>query len=164
MHRNDRKERFSMAYIAAVAAHAGFHVGSPGIDRDSVDGILMGDTGRRPRIEFQAKATARDLLGPDSLSFPLPIKNYDDLRTYCLVPRLLIVVVLPANDEDWLDHTEEALILRHCGYWVSLAGMPESANQTSVTVSIPRGQRFDPLSLKALMAKAQQEQTSCNSV
>lgn len=55
MHPNDKKERFSLAYIAAVAAHAGFHVATPELDRDSIDGILVCDDGKRPRIEFQAK-------------------------------------------------------------------------------------------------------------
>ena len=55
MHPNDKKERFSLAYIAAVAAHAGFHVATPELDRDSIDGILVCGDGKRPRIEFQAK-------------------------------------------------------------------------------------------------------------
>jgi len=158
MHPNDKKERFSMAYIAAVAAHAGFHVAKPELDRDSIDGILLCDEGRRPRIEFQAKATARDLLGDETLPFPLSIKNYDDLRRDCVVPRVLIVVALPANEEDWLDQSEDALILRHCGYWASLAGAPERENTASVTVPIPRHQRFDTTAVKALMAQAQEEQ------
>ena len=153
MHPNDKKERFSMAYIAAVAAHAGFHVVKPELDRDSIDGILMCDEGRRPRIEFQAKATARDVMGDEALSFPLVVKNYNDLRADVIIPRLLIVVVLPADEEAWLDHSEEALILRHCGYWASLAGAPERENTATVTVPIPRHQRFDSDAVKALMAK-----------
>ncbi len=130
MHPNDKMERFSMAYIAAVAAHAGFHIAKPELDRDSIDGILL----------------------------PLSIKNYDDLRRDCVVPRVLIVVALPANEEDWLDQSEDALILRHCGYWASLAGAPERENTASVTVPIPRHQRFDTTAVKALMAQAQEEQ------
>ena len=58
---NDRKALFSLAYVAAVAARTGYQIVEPRIDKDSVDGILMGDEGRRPRIEFQAKATARGI-------------------------------------------------------------------------------------------------------
>ncbi len=154
MHPNDKKERFSMAYIAAVAAHAGFHVARPELDRDSIDGILIADAGRRPRIEFQAKATARGIIGDETLAFPLSVKNYDDLRADVLIPRLLIVVVLPANEDDWLEHSEEELRLRHCGYWTSLASAPERENTTTVTVQIPRHQRFDSDAVQALMAKA----------
>ena len=76
MDENDRKERFSLAYISAVAAHAGYQIIEAGpIDKDSVDGTLISDEDRRPRIEFQARATARDILRGDTLRFRLSIKN-----------------------------------------------------------------------------------------
>jgi hypothetical protein len=151
MDANTRKERFSLAYIAAVAAKAGFDVVEPSVDVDSIDGALISHAGRRPRIEFQAKATARDVLGDDDIGFPLPIKNYDDLRAEVIVPRILILVVLPQAEDAWLTHSEEELVLRHCGYYLSLAGLPERDNTASVTVRIPRENRFDPNRLAALM-------------
>ena len=153
---NHRKERFSLAYISAVAARAGFDLVEPRVDVDSIDGTLISHTGRRPRIEFQAKATARDVVGAEAITFPLSVKNYDELRAEVIIPRLLILVVLPEREEDWLTHSEDSLILRHCGYWLSLAGEPERGNTTTVTVKIPRHQRFDPIALDALMHKANQ--------
>ena len=38
---NTRKERFSLAYINAVAAQAGYQVVEPPVDRDSVDGVTL---------------------------------------------------------------------------------------------------------------------------
>lgn len=156
MHANDRKARFSLAYISAVAACAGFDVVEPKVDIDSVDGMLLAHYGRRPRLEFQAKATARDLVGDETVAFPLSLKNYDDLRRDVIVPRLLILVVLPNQEEEWLSHSEDELILRHCGYWHSLEGEPETENTASVTVHIPRAQRFDPAALQHLMDQANQ--------
>jgi len=152
---NDRKSRFSLGYITAVAAHAGYQVLESRIDKDSVDGVLMGEEGRRPRIEFQAKATARDVLRPGYLAFPLPIKNYDDLRAEVITPRLLVIVVLPESEGDWLAHSEEELSLRRSGYWLSLAGQPEVPNTSSVTVRVPRTQVFDTEQLRALMRRAE---------
>ena len=63
MDQNEQKARFSLSYIEAVASQAGFQVVETRVDRDSVDGVLIADFGRRPRIEFQAKATARDVIG-----------------------------------------------------------------------------------------------------
>ena len=151
-----KKERFSLAYISAVAARTGFDLVEPRVDVDSIDGTLISHTGRRPRIEFQAKATARDVVGAEAVTFTLPVKNYDDLRAEVIIPRLLILVVLPEREEDWLTHSEDSLILRHCGYWLSLAGEPERGNIATVTVRIPRHQRFDPIALEALMNKANQ--------
>ncbi len=97
---NHKKERFSLAYISAVAARTGFDLVEPRVDVDSIDGTLISHTGRRPRIEFQAKATARDVVGAEAVTFPLPVKNYDDLRAEVIIPRLLILVVLPEREED----------------------------------------------------------------
>jgi hypothetical protein len=152
---NDRKERFSLAYIGAVAAHAGYLVvEARPIDKDSIDGELVSDEGRRPRIEFQAKSTARHLLRAGELVFPLSIKNYDDLRRDVSTPRILIVVVLPSSDRDWLIHGEDELRVRHCGYWLSLAGWPATMNRRTVSVRIPRSQVFNTLQLREMMGRA----------
>lgn len=145
-----------MAYISAVAAHAGYQVSVPQIDRDSIDGILLADIGRRPRIEFQAKATAATIGNQNDLAFDLSIKNYNDLRAEVILPRLLIVVVVPEHPAEWLDQDAERLCLKRCGYWLSLAGEPERENKTKVRVSIPRQQRFDTAALLKLMQQAQE--------
>lgn len=139
---NTRKERFSVAYINAVATRAGYQMVEPPVDRDSVDGVLMGDSGRRPRIEFQAKATSRDLIRGERVAFPLSIKNYDDLRADVQTPRILIVVLMPDNETEWLAQTDEELCLRCCGYWLSLADRPPVVNSDNVTVHIPLANVF----------------------
>jgi hypothetical protein len=155
MELNDRKERFSLAYISAVAAHAGYKfLEATPPDKDSIDGFLIGQEGRRPMIAFQAKATGRDVLTDTDLIFVLSIKNYDDLRADTLVPRLLIVVLLPEAEADWLEHSEDELKLRRCGYWLSLSGLPETDNATSVTVHLPRTQVLTSEHLAVLMSRA----------
>jgi hypothetical protein len=155
MNLNDRKARFSLAYIGAVAAHAGYQVTEPHVDKDSVDGLLMGQKGRRPIISFQAKATGRDVLKDDHVAFPLPLKNYNDLRADTLTPRLLIVVVLPDQHDEWLMHSEDELRLRRCGYYLSLSGRPKSDNATTVTVHLLRKSVFTSDQLSALMGRAE---------
>ena len=152
---NALKERFSLAHIYAVATSAGYLVDEVRVDRDSVDGVLKGDFGRRPRIDFQAKATARDLVRNDHIAFPLPIKNYDELRADTLTPRLLVVVLLPDDQSQWLDQSSEATCMRYCGYWLSLANLPPLPNTTTRTVQIPLTQVFDRRQLTELMAKAE---------
>ena len=134
---NQRKARISLSYIEAVASHAGFQVVEPKVDYDSVDGVLMGDFGRRPRIEFQAKATARDVVRDDHIHFQLPKKNYDDLRIEAINPRILIVMIVPNELHHWVDQSHEELTLRHCAYWHSIAGHPSSSATSNVTVRVP---------------------------
>jgi hypothetical protein len=143
-----RLEQFSKAYVQAVAAGADCSVSSPGIDIDSVDLILKRKTfataRRSPQLDIQVKATAAQCIGAASVSFPVRIKNYDELRdSNYAVPRILVVVVVPEQIQDWMEHDESRLALKRCGYWLSLRGFPASENEYTVTVSIPRSQAFD---------------------
>ena len=152
---NLQMEQRSLAAVRAVAAAAGFQVVRPEPDIDSVDGVLMADVGRRPRIEFQTKATARDIMHGDQLRFPLPVKNYDELRLPSWTPRLLIVALMPGEPGQWLRQSADELCLHSGVYWLSLAGMPERSNTGSVTVAIPASNVFDRGQLGALMTRAE---------
>lgn len=90
-------------------------IGASGSVRDNV--VI-----RSPRVELQLKATTQDDLNNGHLAFPLPIKNYDDLRGDTLVPRLLVVLQLPEDSNRWLEQTEEQMISRRCAFWLSLRG------------------------------------------
>lgn len=148
---NQRKSRLSIAYIEAVASQAGYQVIEINVDNDSVDGTLFGDFGRRPRIEFQAKATARDLARNGEIRYPLPIKNYNELRIDTINPRILIVMLMPDDPDDWIDQTDDALCMRCCAYWTSILGERDSANKESVTVYVPMANVFDRDRLVSMM-------------
>jgi hypothetical protein len=155
MNITQRMECLSRAYVQAVAAYAGFQVSKPDVDDDSIDGIIMSRIGKRPRIEFQLKATSQDVLKVDHVAFPLPIKNYDDLRVETITARILIVLVMPENEVEWLECSQDALSLRRCAYWHTLSGKPETSNSTTVTVHLPRSQMFTPDGLTAMMRRIQ---------
>lgn len=156
MHSTAQKEQFSVAYVRAVAATAGYSVYMPSVDNESVDlGISSDETGkvRSPRVELQIKCTAVASLKENSLRFAVKAKNYDDLRMpNLLVPRILVVVVVPEKPSDWSVHTEKALVLKRCGYWVSILGHPARPNSRSVTISLPRHQIFSIASLRCIMS------------
>ncbi|WP_407896642.1 DUF4365 domain-containing protein [Scytonema sp. NUACC26] len=46
---------------------------------------------------------------------------------------------------------EEELCLRHCGYWVSLRGLPETQNTNNVTITLPRSNQFTVTTLQSIM-------------
>lgn len=161
MNLNEQKELFSLAYIRAVAAGAGYQTTRPELDNDSVDGILMADFGPRPQIKFQAKATSQQIVRGENIHFALPIKNYDDLRADTRTPRILIVVLMPSDTSQWLTQTQEQLCLRYCGYWLSLEEHQEVGNTTSVTVHIPLVNMFNVEQLVDLMTKVEKGQSLC---
>ena len=152
---NTQKSRFSLAYIEAVASQAGYQVEEIMVDRDSVDGTLKADFGRRPRIDFQAKATAGDVVRQDYVHFPLPVKNYNDLRLEAINPRILIVLVMPESVDDWINQSARELCLRHCAYWMSLDGEPPTPNQNTITVRLPLGSVFNSVQLMDMMQTAE---------
>ena len=127
---NEQKQQLSVAYVHAVAAHAGYTCQVQVVDEDSVD-VLIAATGyvhdravlRSPRLEVQLKATSSLRLGAKHLVFPLKLKNYEDLRVTSLIPRLLLVLLLPENPAEWIEMSEECMISRRCAYWASLLGM-----------------------------------------
>jgi hypothetical protein len=49
------------------------------------------------------------------------------------------------------------MISRRCAYWVSLLGKPERGNTSSVSVRLPRAQRFDMQQLLGLMQRVSRE-------
>ncbi|QFS52810.1 DUF4365 domain-containing protein [Nostoc sphaeroides] len=154
---NQQKEQFSITYIRAIAAVAGYSLYRPEVDNDSVDlGIVSrGGTGKilSPRLELQLKCTARDILDENYIKYPLNLKNYNDLKINALVPRILVVVLVPEKITDWIKQTEDELCIRHCAYWVSLRGMPDTENTTNVTIEIPRSNQLTPLSLQTIIQR-----------
>jgi hypothetical protein len=162
---NEQKQQLSVAYVHAVAARAGYTCQVQTVDEDSVD-VLIGARGyahhqavvRSPRIEVQLKATSSLRLAAKHLSFPLKRKNYDELRAPALIPRLLLVLLLPENPAEWLETSEECMISRRCAYWLSLLGMPETSNTSSVSVRLPRAQRFDVEQLQGLMQRVSRQE------
>ncbi len=156
MTNSNQKEQFSVAYTRAVIATAGFKVYREDVDDDSVDiGVARrggNGTVRSPHCDIQLKCTSQHVLKETDIHFPLPLKNYDDLRATDLhVPRILVIMLVPEPVSEWLEQDETALRLHRCAYWRSLRGEPETNNSTSVTISVPCGNIFGVAALEDIM-------------
>ncbi|MDW9503040.1 DUF4365 domain-containing protein [Sinorhizobium meliloti] len=154
----------SYAYIHAVAAHAGMacevagrHHDNAGVDAQITAWGPFPQGGYRHEVDIkvQLKATvsAPATIG-NFLSYSLSgIARYNDLRSAAVAtPRILVVLFLPKETEEWIQHSEESLLLRRCAYWVSLRGAAESNNKTAQTVYLPKKQVFDSSALQGLAA------------
>src|SRR5215475_7839335 len=133
----DREEALSRAYVAAVAAGAGYVTASMDFDRDGVDVQIRAGGEMRPSLDIQLKATINLGEPTDNVfRFPLKRRNYNLLRAETMIPRILVVLDLPRNEADWLHVAPDQLIMRRCAYWADLVGMPETDNKESVTIPI----------------------------
>lgn len=147
------QEQFSKAFVLAVASLAGCAAAEPRPDDDSIDWTLSCRLPpRRPKLDLQVKSMSGSLGAAANIRYPLKRKNYDELvPTELLAPRLLVLVVVPANPSAWVSMSPDALVMRHCAYWASLRGLPATDNEWSVTVEVPRANLFNVEALTRLM-------------
>ena len=106
------------------------------------------------KLDLQLKCHAQATPNEDQFSYTVKIKNYHDLRDdTVLVPRILVVVLVPDETTDWLTQTETELAMRRCGYWLSLRGMDPTTNTANVTLTINRAQQFTSAGLSQMMQR-----------
>jgi len=165
--RNQRQEALSRAYVRAIAAQAGVICTALetdfGFDLLLRAVILAGqqywDGGAQ--VEVQLKSTTRAAMQETSLVYDLEVRAYDLLRQVRVGrPRILVLVVLPEEESQWLTQSEDDLILRRCAYWMSFRGAATTASHTTVRIAVPRANVFSVESLQRMMAEEIQESTS----
>jgi hypothetical protein len=160
---NDQKAELSVGYLIAVAAAAGYVCTSPRVDKESVD-ITISEQGSRgtiasPRLDVQLKCHGCDppQKNADSISLRIKAKNFNDLSIdNLLVPRILVVLMVPKPVSEWILHAEEETRFRRTAYWLSLRGSPPVEGKTGeskVTVHLPRSNIFTVDALKGMMTR-----------
>ena len=160
---NDVEEEISIAYMHAVCASArmGFEVAGRHKDNRGVDGLLSAyapfgpDDGYRESVDIhvQLKATKQQPKQTEThFSYFLDsVSQYDVLKSDKWgTPRILVVMFLPKNIEEWVDHSHERLLLQRCAYWISLLGAAPCGNKSGQTVYLPKAQCLDAANLLSL--------------
>lgn len=157
---NDIESELSYAYIHAVAAAAGMgcKVGGRHDDNHGVDAHITAwlepEENALVEVDFkiQLKATIAEPQDNEmAFSYRLQGKRrYDSLREAGYsVPHLLAVLFLPRENDEWLGHSADELVLKRCAYWESLVEAPEIATD-SVLVWLPKAHVLSPQGLLAL--------------
>ncbi|PKM65351.1 MAG: hypothetical protein CVU95_15560 [Firmicutes bacterium HGW-Firmicutes-2] len=154
------KEGLSRAYALAIGHNAGMNC-SLGFEFDyKLDGCYRevetlpdgtrSDSGFQ--IDFQLKASKNVEVRDREIVYDLDVRNYNHLsKTKVGIPRILILLKLPENPEEWLHVCEENTILRNCAWWCDLKGMANSNNSETRRIYIPRKQILTPDTLIQLM-------------
>ena len=152
----NRMEQLSVAYVHAIASYCGYGADSVCVDHDSVDMTISSSAGRKPKLDIQLKATTQIDDFDTEFSFCLSIKNYNDLRCDTIVPRILVVLCMPKQQTEWIEHTGDYLKLMKCAYYASLSGMGETENKESVHIKLTKNNLFSPDKLTEIMQKISQ--------
>lgn len=141
-----------------MAAAAGCSIASPRPDNDKLDWLIgsrvRGTKFTKPFVAVQAKCLLSPVAEGEHTAYTLDIETYDNLRDEQVsIPRILVVVLAPRSLSNWLAQSEQQLAMSHCGYWLSLKGLPEIPDQDSRVVHLPRLNVFSPLSLQSMMTR-----------
>lgn len=161
-----QKEQISLGYVHVVAARNRFKLGHWSVDDDCLDvtigteGTLGGGLLSSPKLDLQMKATSDPtVLHNGFVSWELTAGHYDRLRARAATPKILVVLVLPTDEVNWVEHTADSLVLRRCAYWVKMTGLPSlPPAQKSTTIRLPFANIFSPVALKDLMEKISREE------
>jgi len=153
-----RKEAISVSYLRAICAKQGVAPTTrDGHDDDGIDvhltKRLTATDGRwfDAQLNVQLKASSTGYREYDDYySYPLKIKNYNDLRSLAAVQSYLFLLILPVDENEWVQHTIDELAIKRCMFWLDLTGYPPSENTSSVTVKIPKVNIVSPNTLEML--------------
>ncbi|MCX6011851.1 MAG: DUF4365 domain-containing protein [Chloroflexi bacterium] len=158
---SDMQDLYSMAYVQAIIAAAGFDISKTGLDRNSADLQIEhlqmdGFVPKYGRLLVQVKCTyAHGVETDNTIHYSLPLRNYNHLREDKIEPRILVVVLVPRPElnatEPWTECMVQHTILRYRAYWLSLMGAKSTTNQDSVTVKIPTDKPFNIEAVHLLM-------------
>lgn len=106
-------------------------------------------------VEVQLKATCeRNVVFENGvLKYDLKAGNYNDLvrRRSGYIPLVLVLFVLPDDQQTWLGVADSELTLRRCGYiWRPSATDVEVSNTSSKRIAIPIDGRLVPETFESL--------------
>jgi hypothetical protein len=152
-------ESLQIGYLRAVAAAAGCVVaGSPEVD-EGVDFILSHrsvkhSSGPTAYLAVQLKSTTQFALDSSSyISSNMRQDRYDEFRSpHKTMHQIAVVMSLPQQQSDWIAASGEFLTVRHCSYWVNLAGAPAS-NAARPSFRAPLSNIFDDVALCGIMER-----------
>ncbi|CAM5615224.1 hypothetical protein SALBM217S_05546 [Streptomyces griseoloalbus] len=127
-------ETLQVGYLHAVAAAAGCSLSQPfpdnGIDWHVSHSAPATSSTTRSTIKVQLKATSQIAPHPRGRSFSFTLDNahLEKLaRTPVSVHKILVVMILPRSQDDWLRAGHDRLDLRHCCYWATSPDTPSPA-------------------------------------
>jgi hypothetical protein len=102
-------------------------------------------------IQLQLRSTTRAGVTDALVHFDLDLQTYDFLRELSAVRCILVVLVQPDDETQWLSQSLEELLIRECAFWYSLRGMGPTTATSSIRIAVPRSQVFSVQEVRAIL-------------
>ena len=153
-------EDLHIAFLSAICSKVCIRFDKITHDETSVDGYLRKkykyNNGQEVdvSIEVQLKSTCSESQyteRSDYIIYKLKAKNYNDMCMRRNIPLYLGLLILPCNQDEWLNCGDEDLLLKGRMYLESFAGCDMTNNRESKNVSIPKKKLLTPEYLDNIM-------------
>ena len=139
------KEAISLRYIELIAAYNGFKTTSSFPDYGTDLSIIevgyrnekghqrLRETGRELKLQLKATTVNSIIEENNIIKYDLETKNFNDIveRKDYAYPLILILFVLPNNNEEWINISDQELIVKKCAYWYFPNDNVEQTNNLS---------------------------------
>lgn len=156
------EEDLSRAYVFAVSARAGMNVSFSQSHDYTIDGHIHEVCRSHGRyvesgiaLDFQLKASKRCVDDGNFIKYDFDADTYNYLRTRTdqkhTTPVVLLLLVLPQDENEWLNVSQEALILKKACYWAKITGN-FTQNSSTTRIEIPKSQLFDVSAVTEIFA------------
>lgn len=155
MTEEQKKEQLSNRFIGILAANKGFAIDKPDLDLGVDYQLKKTTTYTTPQgktrytydsryIDLQLKATTDNSIidEPNSIKYDLEVKSFNDLverQNNGTAPLVLILFVLPHDQNIWVDIDQTEIRLRKHAYWfIPPAGSVPTNNEHRIRIEIPK--------------------------
>lgn len=157
------EEDLSKAYVLAVGAKAGLSV----TFRDGHDYTVDGSLHEVSRVngryhesglsfDFQLKASKKCSTKDTSIIYDFDAETYNYLcqraENKYTTPIILLLLVLPEDESEWLSVSPEQMILKKACYWMKIDGN-FTKNKETRRIEIPQKQLFDVSAIQSLIGQ-----------
>jgi len=169
MTNNQIKEAISASYVRTIANRRGYKTSTReldhGVDMDLIEMTIRVQNGSQRYIEsgreikVQLKATTERGItrGGNVIRYPLESKTFNDLvdrRQRGTIPLVLILFILPEEENDWVLCDANNLVIKKHAYWYIPSDTDaETPNNTSITIEIPESQTIDLDTIEQLFSQ-----------
>jgi hypothetical protein len=92
------------------------------------------------------------VVGDGHVAWQIDRALYNKMVQRSLAPKVLVILLLPEDDAEWVQHSADELVLRRCAYWKLLTGAPQDTSEhKKITVHVSMESVFSPDALRAMM-------------